>query len=81
MSYLRLLRFRRLIRRPFIRSTEKRGRNHFFERCSLHHPLRCIVFVVDALGCCIKKKHYVLCELHLHLFWTFVVILAIFFPL
>jgi hypothetical protein len=26
--------------RPFIRSTEKRGRIHFFEECSLHIPLR-----------------------------------------
>jgi hypothetical protein len=25
---------------PFIRSTEKRGRNLFFEECSLHIPLR-----------------------------------------
>jgi hypothetical protein len=32
--------FARLIWRPFIRSTEKRGRNHFFEECSLHIPLR-----------------------------------------
>jgi hypothetical protein len=28
--------FARLIWRPFIRSTEKRGRIHFFEECSLH---------------------------------------------
>jgi hypothetical protein len=32
--------FARLIWRPFIRSTEKRGRSHFFEQCSLHIPLR-----------------------------------------
>jgi hypothetical protein len=35
--------FARLIWRPFIRSTEKRGRNHFFEQCSLLIPLRCWV--------------------------------------
>jgi hypothetical protein len=37
---MKYLRFARLISRPFIRSTEKRGRIHFFEECSLHIPLR-----------------------------------------
>jgi hypothetical protein len=32
--------FARLIWRPFIRSTEKRGCNHFFGQCSLHISLR-----------------------------------------
>jgi hypothetical protein len=44
MKYLRLFTFTSVSLgsswRPFIRSTEKRGRIHFFEECSLHIPLR-----------------------------------------
>jgi hypothetical protein len=52
MKYLRYVNFgfARLIWRPFIRSTEKRGRSHFFEECSLHIPLRLNWFEPDIWG-------------------------------